>query len=122
MGQRLERRDVLSLAGLALGAWALSRWWGDSHAAELGGRIASAAAPGDIQMLSSRTCASCVIARQWFKEHGIAFSECTIEDDAACAQRYTKALAAGTPTFIVRGQIQIGFAPERIALGLGLKV
>jgi glutaredoxin len=84
----------------------------------VGREIAAAAQPGDIVMLSSEVCPYCVQARAWFERHGVAFSECFIERDAACAARYQAARSPGTPTLLVRGERQVGFDAERVARAL----
>ena len=80
--------------------------------------VAQAAAPGDIVMLSSETCAFCQQARVWLTERRVPFRECFIERDAACAAAYQAVLAPGTPTLIVRGQRIVGFDIERVAQAL----
>jgi glutaredoxin len=105
----LARGGVLGLAVLlALGyaGWSL---WRSKATADLGQRIATIAQPGDIQMISSVTCSYCTVARRWFTVNKVAFSECFIETDKTCAAAYEATLARGTPTLIVRGQMQLGF-------------
>ncbi|WP_280151131.1 glutaredoxin family protein [Piscinibacter sp. XHJ-5] len=80
--------------------------------------VAQAAAPGDIVMLSSQTCAYCDQARTWLSERGVPFRECVIERDAGCAAAYRAALSPGTPTLIVRGQRIVGFDIDRVAQAL----
>lgn len=100
----------LLLAAVSLG---LQAWQGRGQAA-LGERVAQAAAPGDLRMLSSTTCGICTQARQWFTEHGVAFSECFVERDAACRAEFERWQAPGTPVILVRGRPQLGFSPARI--------
>jgi hypothetical protein len=111
---KAKARQVAVLCAAALAAWGagqgLKAWQGE----RLGERIAAAAAPGDIVMISSLTCTYCREARQWFTAHEVPFSECFIEQDAACAEVYRRLLAPGTPTLLVRGQRQVGFDPRRI--------
>jgi glutaredoxin len=72
------------------------------------------AAPGDIRMLSSTTCAYCAAARHWLQQHGVRFGECFIETDADCAAQYQAARAPGTPVLLVAGQAQLGFNAQRV--------
>lgn len=97
---------LLLLAGLVYGGWTL---WRGKAAADVGQRIAVLAQPGDIQMISSTTCSYCTIARRWFAVNKVAHTECFIESDKNCAAAYEATLARGTPTLIVRGQVQLGF-------------
>ncbi len=113
-----SRRSLWSLVLLVLVTGAGSEWWYGREQAQLGLRIASASAPGDIEMLSSKTCVFCDRARAWFGEHHVPVNECVIETDSRCAERFTSLRALGTPVLIVRGQVQQGFNPELIARAL----
>ena len=113
-----SRRSLLGLVALVLAISAASTWWGQRHEARLGEQVAALAAPGDLRMLSSDSCAICVVARRWFKEHGVAFSECSIERDAACRAQFEAMLAPGTPVILVRGRAQLGFDPARLLASL----
>ncbi len=99
---------------LAVVTLSLQAWQGRQQAG-LGERIAQAAAPGDLRMLSSTTCGICTQARHWFREHGVAVSECFVERDAACRAEFQRLQAPGTPVILVRGRPQLGFSPPRIA-------
>lgn len=81
---------------------------------QIGAALAALAKPGDIVMLSSETCTHCAQARRWLTEHRVPFSECFIEKDAACADRYRAQQSPGTPTLLVRGERHVGFDPGRI--------
>jgi glutaredoxin len=99
-------------------AWGASQGWRAVQAARLGPEIARQARQGDIHMISSLTCTWCTRARGWFTEHGVAFSECFVERDAACADAYVALQAPGTPVLLVRDERVIGFSPQRIAEAL----
>ena len=103
---------------IALVTLGLQAWQGRQQGA-LGERIAQAAAPGDLHMISSTTCGICTQARRWFTDHGVAFTECFVERDAACRAEFERLQAPGTPVILVRGQPQLGFSPPRIAESLG---
>ena len=109
-----SRRSLLGLVVLVLVVSGASQWWAGRHQVDLGRQLAALARPGDIRMLSSTTCPYCKAARLWMNEHAVAFSECFIEEDAACAAAYQAALAPGTPVLLVRGQAQLGFDAARI--------
>jgi glutaredoxin len=94
--------------------------WGQQRERTLGIRIAAAAAPGELRMISSETCGVCTAARHWFSDHDIRFAECFIERDAACRAEFEALRAPGTPVIVVRGQPQLGFSPQRLALALKL--
>jgi glutaredoxin len=112
-------RSLLLLAALVLATLgalrAIDSWSGE----RIGSAVAASARAGDIRMLSSVTCVYCAQARAWFGEHGVPFSECFIESDAACAAGYHALMAPGTPILLVRGNVQRGFSPQAIAAALG---
>jgi glutaredoxin len=109
------RRQVLQLAGIAGAAWALAEGWRWIVDARTGRRAADAAATRRVRMLSSRTCAVCVRARDWMTRHGVAFDECFIEDDAGCQAELQAQRAPGTPVFVVGRRRLVGFDPARLA-------
>jgi glutaredoxin len=111
---RTSRRSIFGLVLLVLAVIAASQWWAGRSQAQLGEQLSALAKPGDIQMLSSTTCAFCTVARQWMQQHDVAFSECFIEKDAACAARFEAVRAPGTPVLLVRGQAQLGFNAQRV--------
>ncbi len=112
-------RSALSLIAIVLVVGGASEAWRAWSGDRVGAQMAALAAPGDIQMVTSDTCPFCVKARAWFNEHGVAFSECSIERDAECAARFRAYMSPGTPLLFVRGQPQVGFNPQRVAKALG---
>jgi glutaredoxin len=114
MSMPQRARSLLTLALIVLCVMAASRWWAGRHDSRLGDAMAALAAPGDIRMLSSTTCAYCAKARDWLREHEVAFAECFIETDAACAKQYEAVRAPGTPVMMVRGQPMLGFDAQRV--------
>ncbi len=111
---RITRRSLLGLAVLVLAVGTASSWWAGRHQTSLGGDVAALAAPGDIRMLSSENCASCVVARRWFTQHEVRFSECVIERDSACLEELMARQAPGTPVIVVRGTPLLGFDPVQV--------
>lgn len=107
-------RALIGLLLLVLVAAGAAEWWRAYQTGGIGERLASQARPGDIQMISSTTCVFCERARRWLTQHRVPFSECYIERDADCAARYQALGARGTPTMLVRGQVQLGFSPPAV--------
>jgi glutaredoxin len=122
MAMSASRRSIFGLVVLVLAVSMASQWWAGHSQARLGEKLSTLAKPGDIQMLSSTTCAFCILARQWMQQHDVAFSECFIETDAACAARFEALRAPGTPVLLVRGQAQTGFDAQRVLEALGRSV
>lgn len=108
----VSRRSLLGLVLLVLALSAASQWWAGAHERRVGTRVASLAGPGDIRMLSSETCPVCVVARHWMSDHGVPFTECTIERDAQCRADYLARGAPGTPVLLVCGRTLVGFSPQ----------
>ena len=109
---------VPALLLLVLGGSLASQWWGGRQERGIGVEVAALAQPGDIRMLSSESCAICTVARAWFTEHQVPFSECLIERDAQCRADFDASRAPGTPLIVVRGLPQLGFSPDRVRLAL----
>ncbi len=109
---------MLGLLALIVAVGAANQWWFNRKAGEIGAQVAALARPGDIRMLSSETCSVCASARAWFTQNRIAYSECTIERDAACRADFESMRAPGTPVILVRGRPQVGFSPERLRQAL----
>ncbi len=118
MMKNVSRRSLLALVVLVLAVSGGSQWWQGRQDRQMGQQLAALVQPGDIHMLASESCSICWVARAWFKEHKIAFSECMIETDAACRQAFDKHGQPGTPVMLVRGQPQLGFDPGRLQQAL----
>jgi glutaredoxin len=116
----MSRKSLFGLVVLVLAVTAASQWWSGRHEAQLGEQVAALARPGDVHMLSSDSCGICVVARQWFKQHQVPFTECSIERDPACRAAFDATRAPGTPVLVVRGRTLVGFNPERVLAGLQL--
>ena len=107
-------RRIAPVALLALAAWTGMQLLHSFGSERIAREMAQSAKDGDIMMLSSVTCVYCKQARAYFKEHKIAFGECFIEQDKACAAAYAAMQSPGTPTLVVKGQRQVGFSAERV--------
>lgn len=118
MSARPTWRSLAGLLALVVLVSMGSDWWAKRHQRTVGEELALRANAGDIQLLSSDTCAPCVAARTWLQRHSVAFSECSIERDAACKTLFEASQAPGTPVLLVRGQVQVGFKPERLLQSL----
>jgi len=116
-----SRRALIGLVVALLAATGGMEWWRARQEARVGAELAAQAQPGDIQMLSSTSCVFCDRARRWLQVHQVQFSECFVERDAVCAQRYQATGGRGTPTLLVRGQLQLGFSPHQVLSALQTK-
>jgi glutaredoxin len=113
-----SRASLFGLVALIMAVSAAGQWWSNRHQDALGAEVAALAAPGDVFMVSSDTCAPCTRARTWLKRNEVAFAECSLERDRGCAERWQAAGAPGTPLLFVRGQPQLGFSAERLRAAL----
>jgi glutaredoxin len=125
----MRRFGWAALVIAVLVAGAASQWWAHEREASLGRTIASLAAPGDLRMIAADECDSCRMARSWLRQHGIAFSECSIDREPSCAAEFAAqrsrsvasvaasgaadAAAPMPPLFVLRGQPLVGFEPGR---------
>jgi len=99
---------VVAVSALVQG---VQYWQGEQQ----GQALRALVRPGDLLMLSSRTCTFCAQARAWLDAQRIPYRECFVESDAECAAQYRAQMAPGTPTFVLRGQQRVvGFDKERI--------
>ncbi len=120
MFDKLRRANGLGSLLLVVGlAWGASTWLRERDQQTWVQAVQGQARPGDLQLLSSQTCSYCDRARAWLTRHDIPFNECFIEHDTACRQRFEATGARGTPTVLVRDQVQLGFDPQRVAAALG---
>lgn len=111
-------RNALLLGLALLTAYAGLKIWRRIEPALLEPRLVAAARPGDISMLSSTTCSDCVVAHQLLDRLKVPYDECFIELDADCAARFKALKSLGTPTFVVRGERQIGLGLKRMVVAL----
>ena len=109
---------MLGLVVAVLCVSAASQWWAGRQERQVGEQVATLAVAGDIHMLSSDTCGICAMARAWFKQHRVAYTECSIETDTACKAAFEAVGSPGTPVLVVRGKAQLGFQPERLQQAL----
>ena len=112
------RASWVGLVALVVAVGGLNQGWQWWTARRLGGEVAAHAAPGDIEMLATASCVYCAQARSWFAAHKVAYAECDLERQAACAAKFQALVSPGTPMLLVRGQRQVGFNPERVAQAL----
>lgn len=116
---KAKQRSLLGLVVLVMAVSAGVQAWHAWDQSRIGKAVAQRARPGDIHMLASDTCAICAHARLWFNDNRVAFSECSIEQDASCAAEFRATAAPGTPVLVVRGKPQVGFNPQRLLDALG---
>jgi glutaredoxin len=114
----VSRGSVAGLLALIVGVGAANSWWSGRQQLALGEQVAKLAQVGDIHMFASDTCAPCVVARRWLQAQHVPFTECSLERDSACRQRFDALRGTGTPLLLVRGQAQVGFSPQQVLAGL----
>lgn len=109
---------ALVLAIAAFQAW--RNWQAENEHEALGAQLAAVARPGEIALISSTTCVYCARARAWMTRHEVPFTECFIERETACLQRYQQLGAPGTPVTLLKGRAVLGFNPETVAASYGI--
>lgn len=116
--KNFDSKSLLVLLALIVGVGVAMELYRDRASDSLGRQVAAHARPGDIEMLSSVTCPYCDRARAWFERHQVAFSECFIEKDEACAARFQASMSRGTPTLFVKGERLVGFDAQAVLTAL----
>lgn len=119
-------RKATSLWSLAvlivvvLGATEAMNWWQDQRQADELKRVLSqqAVQAKDVVMYTTSTCPYCAKARTWLKSNQVPFSECNVEQSAACLAQYELQGPPGVPLMKVRDQWHLGFDPAWLVLAL----
>jgi len=69
-----------------------------------------------ITLYSSRGCADCLSAKQFFKVNQVEFDEKPVEDLANKEELITRYEWLGTPTIVIKDQVFLGFRANRAAI------
>ncbi len=73
-----------------------------------------------VLMYSTSWCGACKAARAWFAKVGIPYLEKNIEHDAVARRNMLGVNPrGGVPTFVIKGQVMVGFSPQAIQRALG---
>lgn len=113
----IKRSELLVLLVVMVVAMSAGQWLRGSRPAgsdEQGAALRAAVQPGELQMISSTTCAYCTKARLWLTEQQVPFDECFVETNAACRQRWLAVGAQATPTFVVGRSAVLGLDVPRL--------
>ena len=75
-----------------------------------------------VKIYSTPTCVFCRMAKDFFKEHGVKFTEVDVAADEAAAQEMIdKTGQMGVPVIEVNGEIVVGFDEAKLRTTLGIK-
>ena len=75
-----------------------------------------------VKIYSTPTCPWCIIAKNFFKEHGIAFEDIDVsKNQKAADEMIEKSGQMGVPVIEVNGKIIIGFDENKIRNLLKIK-
>ncbi|MBL8522732.1 MAG: hypothetical protein JNN20_03485 [Betaproteobacteria bacterium] len=73
-------------------------------------RLASSVQTGDVVVYSAVWCGTCTEAKAWMKSNGFKYTECDVERNADCANRFRELGGNAIPLVIVRGEaMRAGF-------------
>ncbi len=99
--------------------------WGGSTAIQLwrqhgqGEAVRQARPEGRITLFTTQTCAFCAQAKAWLKDERVPYSECPVDSDAVCAERFRRMGEPGTPVVQVDDdQFRLGFDATWLAQAL----
>lgn len=112
--KRSELIVLLVVMALAFGAGQWLRGSRPAGSDEQGAALRAAVQPGELQMISSTTCAYCTKARLWLTEQQVPFDECFVETNTSCRQRWLAVGAQATPTFVVGRTAVLGLDVPRL--------
>jgi glutaredoxin 3 len=74
-----------------------------------------------VTIYSTPTCHFCELAKGFFKEHNVAYTEYDVQNDAAKRKEMVeKSDQLGVPVIDIGGEIIVGFDEPRIAELLGV--
>jgi glutaredoxin len=114
--------DQRSWWGLAL---LLAVIWGGSTLIQLGrnegqGEAVRQAQPeGRITLYTTQTCSYCAAAKRWLATERVPYTECLVDTDAACAERFRRMGEPGVPVVQVdEDQFRLGFDADWLAKAL----
>ena len=65
-------------------------------------------------MYSSPTCPPCIQAKEWLKENSIEYKDINVQDPEKAREMIEKTGSRGTPTFVIDGEVLIGFDQEKL--------
>ena len=83
---------------------------------------ASAASTKKVIIYSTPTCTYCHHAKDFFKEHGIAYTEYNVASDLEKRKEMVdKSGQLGVPVIDIDGEISVGYDEEVLSAALGIK-
>ncbi|MBI4268308.1 glutaredoxin family protein [Candidatus Uhrbacteria bacterium] len=74
----------------------------------------------NIIMYTTPTCGYCRLAKQFFKEKNVAFTEKDVTADPAAMEEFRALNEGGVPVFMIDGQKVVGFNKDEISKLIGL--
>lgn len=75
----------------------------------------------NVTIYTSSTCSACKMAKQFFQEKGVQYTEYDVESDETKAKEMTqKTGQTSVPVIIVDGKTIVGFDKAKISQALGL--
>lgn len=76
----------------------------------------------NITIYTTPTCVYCKMAKEFFKQHNIDYTEKNVvEDEAARTEAIEKSGQMGVPVIDVGGEIMVGFDKGKLSELLGVK-
>ena len=80
----------------------------------------SAQHPEGVVLYATDWCGYCKKARDFFRQHNIAYVEYDIEKSAEGKSQYDQLRASGIPIVVIRGEVLRGYDPNAYSKALGL--
>jgi glutaredoxin-like YruB-family protein len=75
----------------------------------------------NVIIYSTPTCHFCELAKEFFKEKGVAYTEYNVLSDLAKRQEMVdKSGQLGVPVIVINGKVTVGFDQSKISSLLGI--
>ncbi len=75
-----------------------------------------------VEIYSTPVCHYCGLAKEFFKEHNIAYTEYNVAADADKRKEMVeKTGQLGVPVIAIDGDLMVGYSEEALASALGIK-
>lgn len=82
-------------------------------------QLASSVQSGDVVVYSAVWCGTCTQAKAWMANNGFKYTECDVERNADCANRFRELGGNAIPLVIVRGEaMRAGFDSDEFIAAL----
>jgi glutaredoxin len=102
---------VLVIIGLYV---AFAQPWQRHHTSNRTVMAQAGGAQPEVLLYGTAWCQYCARTREYFRMHGIQFTDYDVEHNAAAAQGYRRLRGNGVPVVVIGDEVVHGYNPERV--------